>query len=151
MACLWNPNLEKTQTEPNPYDSQLGTLSVGSKSNMVNGSSFRALSHLWRIHGSQIKRKDRQNLTLMNLNGELCQLGPIWLMSLSSEHCHTGGVFMVKEKTYRTNDSLCRTLPVRSNMVNDPSFRALSHWWRVYGSQIKKNKQTEPNPYDSQC
>ena len=27
---------------------------------------------------------------------------------------------------------------------------ALSHWWRVYGSQIKK-RQAKPNPNDSQC
>ena len=31
----------------------------------------------------------------------------------------------------------------------------MSHWWRVYGSQIKKkrqtDRQTEPNPNDSQC
>ena len=37
-------------------------------------------------------------------------------------------------------------------MVNDTSFRALSYWWHVYGSQIKKkDRQTEPNPNDSQC
>ena len=36
-------------------------------------------------------------------------------------------------------------------MVNDTSFRALSHWWHVYGSQIKKDRQTVPNPNDSQC
>ena len=30
----------------------------------------------------------------MTLNVELCQLGPMWLMTLPSEHCHTGGVFM---------------------------------------------------------
>ena len=51
------------QTEPNPNDSQCGTLSVGSI--MVNDSSFRALSHWWRVNGSQIKKADRQNLTLV--------------------------------------------------------------------------------------
>ena len=29
--------------------------------------------------------------------------------------------------------------------------KALSHWWHVYGSQIKKDRQTVPNPNDSQC
>ena len=57
------------QTEPNPNDSQCGTLSV--ESNMVNDTSFRAFSHWWHVYGSQIKKKtDRQNLTLMTLNVE---------------------------------------------------------------------------------
>ena len=34
-------------------------------------------------------------------------------------------------------------------MVNDSSFRALSHWQHVYGDQIKK-RQAEPNRDDSQ-
>ena len=40
VACLWQPNKQKTdrQTEPNPNGSQCGTLKVGS--NMVNDSSF---------------------------------------------------------------------------------------------------------------
>ena len=52
---------------------------------MVSDSSFRVLSHMWRVHGSQIK-KDGQNLTLMTLNVEHCHWGSIWLMSLPSEH-----------------------------------------------------------------
>ena len=79
----------------------------------------------------------------MTLNAEPCQLSPIWLMILPSEHCHTGGVFIAaKLKKRQTepnpNDSQCETLSVESNMVNDTSFRALSYWWHVYGSQIKK-------------
>ena len=46
------------------------------------------------------------------------------------------------------NDSLSGTLSVGPYMVNDSSFRALSHWQHVYGSQIKK-KQAKPNPNDS--
>ena len=81
------------QTEPNPNDSHCGTLSV--ESNMVNDTSFRALSHWRRVYCSQIKKEtDRQNLTLLTLNVKPCQLSPIWLMILSSEHCHTGGMFM---------------------------------------------------------
>ena len=65
------------QTNPNPNDSQYGTLSVGS--NVVNDSSFWALSYWWRVYGIQIyKQTDRQNLTLITLNAEPCQLGPIW-------------------------------------------------------------------------
>ena len=46
------------------------------------------------------------------------------------------------------NDSLSGTLSVGPNMVNDSSFRALSHWQHVYGSQAKKS-QAKPNPTDS--
>ena len=60
--------------------------------NMVNDSSFGALSHYWHVYDSQI-RKDRQNLTLMTV-GNLVSC-PIWLMTLPSEHCHIGGKFMV--------------------------------------------------------
>ena len=42
------------------------------------------------------------------------------------------------------------------NMVNDSSFGALSHYWHVYGSQIRKGRQNpirkktaEPNPNDT--
>ena len=31
----------------------------------------------------------------MTPNVEPCLWGPIWLMTLPSEHCHTAGVFMV--------------------------------------------------------
>ena len=59
---------------------QCVTLSV--ESNMVKEFAFRSLSHWWHVYGSQIKRKtNRQNLTLMTLNVELCQLDPIWLMT----------------------------------------------------------------------
>ena len=33
-------------------------------------------------------------------------------------------------------------------MVNDSSFVAMLHWWRVCGSQIKKKRQAKPNPND---
>ena len=39
----------------------------------------------------------------------------------------------------------CQLVP---NKVNDSSMRALPHWQRDYGSQIKK-RQTKPNPNDS--
>ena len=43
---------------------------------MANASSFRAWSHLQPIYGSQIKKKDRLNLTLMTHDREPCQLVP---------------------------------------------------------------------------
>ena len=59
------------------YDSLLGP-------NMVNDSPFGVLSHLWRIYGSGFifRENDWQNLTLMHLNQDSCQLVPIWLMAL---------------------------------------------------------------------
>ena len=44
--------------------------------NMANDSSIRALPHWQRFYGSQIKKKDRQNLTLMTHDLEPCQLIP---------------------------------------------------------------------------
>ena len=71
------------QTEPNPNDSLCGTLSV--ESNMVNDSTFMHC-HTGGVFmaAKLIKKTDRQNLTLMTLNAEPCQLSPIWLMILSS-------------------------------------------------------------------
>ena len=40
----------------------------------------------------------------------------------------------------------CQLVP---NMANDSSIRALSHWQRVSGSQIKKKRQAKPNPNHS--
>ena len=40
----------------------------------------------------------------------------------------------------------CQSVP---NMANDSSIRALSHWQRVYGSQIKTKRQTKPYPNES--
>ena len=67
----------------------------------------------------------------------------MWLMILPWEHCPTGGVFIVAQiKKIQTksnpNDSHLRTLSVGQNEVNDSPLGALSHWRRVYGSQIKK-------------
>ena len=60
---------------------------------------------------------------------------------------------VTKLKTDRLNLTLmthdwepCRLVP---NVANDSSIRALPHWQRVYGSQIKKKRQTKPNPNDS--
>ena len=50
------------------------------------------------------KKTDRQNLTLMTLNAEPCQLSPIWLMILPSEHFHTGGMFMAAKLKKRQTD-----------------------------------------------
>ena len=47
--------LKKRQAEPNPNDFGLRTLSMDP--NMVNDSSFVALSHCWRVCTNQIKRK----------------------------------------------------------------------------------------------
>ena len=40
-------------------------------------------------------KKDGQNLTLMTLDRNHCQLVPKWLMTPPLEHCHTDCVFMV--------------------------------------------------------
>ena len=68
----------------------------------------------------------------------------MWLMILPLEHCTTGGVFIVaklkqKQTKSNPNDSHLRTLSEGQNMVNDSPLGALSHWWRVYCSQIKTN------------
>ena len=55
--------LKQIQTKSNPNDSHLRTLLVGQ--NAVNDSPLGALSHRWRVYGSQIKNKYKQNLTLM--------------------------------------------------------------------------------------
>ena len=44
--------------------------------NMANDSSIRALSHRQRVYGSQIKKKDKLNLTLITHDREPCQLIP---------------------------------------------------------------------------
>ena len=44
--------------------------------NMANDSSIRASPHWQRVYGSQIKKKDRLNLTLMTHDRESCQLVP---------------------------------------------------------------------------
>ena len=64
---------------------------------------------------AKLKEKDIQNLTLMSLNVEPCQLGPLWLMALPSEHCHNGDVLMaaklMKSHTEpNPNESQCGTL-----------------------------------------
>ena len=61
-------------------------------------------------------------------------------MTLPSEPCHSGGVFMVAKfkKDWQNLTLMTRseTLSVGPNMVNDSLLRALSHWWRVYGRKI---------------
>ena len=84
--------LKKRQAKPNPNYSRSRALSVGP--NMANASSFREWSHWQRFYGSQIKKKDRLNLTLMTHDREPCQLVPIWLMTIPLQHFHTGSVFM---------------------------------------------------------
>ena len=39
----------------------------------------------------------------------------------------------------------CQLVP---NMANDSPIKALPHWQHVYVSQIKKKRQTKPNPND---
>ena len=74
---------------------------------MADDSSKRALPHWQRINCSQIKTRDRLNLTLMTHDRESSQLVPIWLMTLHLEHCHTSSVFMVaKLKKDRLNLTL---------------------------------------------
>ena len=76
---------------------------------------------------------------------EPCLLVPIWLMTIPLQHFHTGSVFMVAKLKKRQakpnpNDSRSRTLSVGPNIANDYSFTAWSHWQRIYGSQIKKDR-----------
>ena len=68
----------------------------------------------------------------------------MWLMIPPWEHFLTGGVFIVaklKQIQTRSNpdDSHLRTLSVGQNVVNDSPLGALSHWGRVYCSQVKTN------------
>ena len=68
----------------------------------------------------------------------------MWLMILPWEHCPAGGVFIVAklkqiQAKSNPNDSHLGTLSVGQNVVNDSPLGALSHWRRVYCSQIKTN------------
>ena len=72
-----------------------GTLSFGS--NMVNDFSFGALSHWRRVCGSQIKKKRQAEPIPNDSQLETLSVVPIWLMTLPSEHCYTGGMFMVNK------------------------------------------------------
>ena len=71
----------------------------------------------------------------------VCQM---WLMILPWEHFLTGGVFIVaklkqKQTKANHNDSNLGVLSVGQNVVNDSPLGALSHWGRVYCSQVKTN------------
>ena len=84
----------------------------------------------------------------MTLNVELCQLGPMWLRTLPSEHCHTGGVFMVSKFINRQtlpnpNGSKCGTLSAGSNMVNDSSFMHCYTGSVFMAAKFKKKRQTD--------
>ena len=88
-------------------------------------------------------KKKRQAKPNPNDYWEPCHLVPIWLMIFSLEHCHSGGVFVVAK--LKKKDRLNLTLTIYwepchlgSNMVNDFSFGALSHWRCVCGSQKKR-------------
>ena len=64
-------------------------------------------------------------------------------MTVRSEHCQSGVMSVVAKLKKRhakpnPNDARLKFLSVGPKMVNDSSFRALSHWLCVYGSQIKK-------------
>ena len=68
----------------------------------------------------------------MSLGWKPCQLVTLWLMPLTSEHCHTGGcVFMVAEQKIDWQNLILmtwlETLSVGSYMVNGTWFGALSH------------------------
>ena len=49
---------------------------------MVNDSPLGALSHWWPVYGSKKKKKkmDGQNLTIMTLDLQPCQLVPMWFV-----------------------------------------------------------------------
>ena len=93
---------------------------------------------------SKLKKKDKQNLTLMTPFGNVVSWPKIWLIILPWEHCPTGSVFIVAklkqiQAKSNPNDSHLGTLSVGQNVVNDSPFGALSRWRRVYCSQIKTN------------
>ena len=46
-----------------------------------------------------------------------------------------------KDRLNLTIMTQLRALCMDPSMVNDSSFVALSHWWRVCGSQIKQKRQ----------
>ena len=84
---------------------------------MANDSHLGALSHWRRVNCIQIKKKDKQDLTLMTSFGNVVSWPKIWLKILHWEHCPTGGVFIeAKLKQIQTksnpNDSHLRTLSV---------------------------------------
>ena len=91
---------------------------------LVNDFSFGTLSDWRHVCGSQIKKKDRLNLTLMTFDWERCQLASNMVNDSSSKHCYTGGVFMVaKFKKERLNLTLMtfnwERCQLASNIVND--------------------------------
>ena len=51
---IYGSKINNRRTNPNPYDSLLGILSVCP--NMVYDPSFGALSQWWRLYGSKIKK-----------------------------------------------------------------------------------------------
>ena len=75
---------------------------------MVNDSLLGALSHWWRIYGRKFRTKRLVEPDPNDIDGEPCQLVPIWLMILPSEHFHTCGVFMVAK--FRKKDAQNLTL-----------------------------------------
>ena len=83
------------------------------------------------------------------MTGNLVNWSKIWLMTLQKEQRVYGSKILKKDRlnlTLMTQDwEPCQLVP---NKVNDSSMRALPHWQRDYGSQIKK-RQTKPNPNDS--
>ena len=79
------------RNKPYPYDFRSEALSVGS--DVVNDSPFRALSQWWCF----FNKKMDINLTL-DFCWEPCQLVLMWLMTLPSEPCHSGGVFNKKDR-----------------------------------------------------
>ena len=102
---------------------------------------------------SKLKKKDKQNLTLMTPFGNVVSWPKIWLIILPWEHCPTGSVFIVaKFKQIQTksnpNDSHLRTLSVGQNVVNDSPLGALSHWGVFIVAKLKQI-QTKSNPNDS--
>ena len=61
----------------------------------------------------------------------------MWLMTLLSEPCHSGGVFNKKDgQKPNPIDLRLGALSVGHDVVNDSPFKTLSHWLHVYGSNF---------------
>ena len=93
----------KKKTEPNPNDSQCGTLLV--ESNMGNDSSFLHCHTSGMFMAAKFKKKDRQ--TEPNPNDSQCGTlsdGSNMVNDSSFKHCHTGGMFMAAKLKKRQTD-----------------------------------------------
>ena len=73
---------------------------------MANDSSTRVLPHWQPYIVAKLKEKDRQNLTLMTHDRELCQLVPNMANDSSIRACNTGSLFIVAKLKKKDRQNL---------------------------------------------